>query len=449
FRADHRSHGGVYECVAKNGVGDPATAHIRVVVHARQHHRRTDAFASHSVLITARMAACTSVSPRTGSGTPPQHISEWSFMVRHLQTASQTDRRSRITFRADHRSHGGVYECVAKNGVGDPATAHIRVVVHARQHHRRTDALASHSVLITARMVACTSVSPRTRSGTPPQHISEWSFMTASQTERCSRITFRADHRSHGGVYECVAKNGVGDPATAHIRVAVHASQTDRRSRITFRADHRSHGGVYECVAKNGVGDPATGHIRVVVHDAPEVSVENSFVHTAIGLRAALAAEVVFAVPAARTSWYRDGVPNVASFKVDQSLNKATSTSFTLIWEVDSYSTIIEYNLWLRPYYGRLVTSEPDAFTTEAPANMWSKIVVPGDSSDAGRSNSRPTTSDYADITPILEEYEPQPHNITQALIFGQSDVWSNRADRGTASLLGILILSIFLVIIY
>ncbi|XP_075987599.1 wrapper isoform X2 [Anticarsia gemmatalis] len=208
----------------------------------------------------------------------------------------------------------------------------------------------------------------------------------------------------------------------------------EHRSRIRFRAEHRLLAGVYECVVNNGVGEPVKAAITVIIQDAPVVSAERSSVHTAVGLRAALAARVLFAVPPARTHWYRDGrpvhtddrivqmvrdnvhqlifrtvrkhdlgnytfraennlgmsdltfrltgVPNVASFKVDAALNKPTATSFTLIWEVDSYSTIIEYNLWLRPYYGRLATPEPDAFTTEPPANHWSKIVVPGDSSD-------------------------------------------------------------------
>ncbi|CAF4905539.1 unnamed protein product [Pieris macdunnoughi] len=170
------------------------------------------------------------------------------------------------------------------------------------------------------------------------------------------------------------------------------------------------------------------------IRNAPVVTTDRSFVHTAVGLRAVLTAKLEFAVPPAKTTWFRDGrtvklddrvvmmvqdnlhqlifrtvrksdlgnftfraenklgmadvsfkltgVPNVASFKVDSSLNKPTPVTYTLFWEVDSYSSIIEYNLWLRPYYGRLSTTEPDAFTTNAPANLWSKIVVPGDSSD-------------------------------------------------------------------
>ncbi|XP_047999955.1 hemicentin-2-like [Leguminivora glycinivorella] len=284
----------------------------------------------------------------------------------------------------------------------------------------------------------------------------------------------------------------------------------EHRNRIKFKAEHRLLAGVFRCTAENGVGDPATADIRVIIHDAPVVTAVRSFVHTAVGLRAALAARVEFAAPMPRTTWYRDGravhtddrihrvvhdnvhqlifrrvqardlgnytfraenslgmadvsfkltgVPNVASFKVDPALNKATSTGFTLIWEVDSYSNIIEYNLWLRPYYGRLAT-EPDSFTTQSPANLWHKIIVPGDSSDGpihsatytvrgltpstvyeaivtsrnsfgwskpssvlhfatepGAGNYSPVTHDYNDF-PIILEDPKEAHNLTQAKV--------------------------------
>ncbi|XP_059045866.1 neurotrimin [Achroia grisella] len=314
----------------------------------------------------------------------------------------------------------------------------------------------------------------------------------------------------------------------------------DHRPRIKFRAEHRLLAGVYECVAINGVGDPVVAAIRVVIHDAPVVSAERSFVHTAIGLRAALAAKLEFSVPPARTSWYRDGrpvktddrvvimvqdnthqlifrtvrksdlgnytfraenklgmadvsfkltgVPNVASFKVEQTLNKATATSFTLIWEVDSYSTIIEYNLWLRPYYGRLSTVDPSSFTTEPPANIWSKIVIPGDSSDGpihsaiytvrGLTPStvyeaivtsrnrfgwskpsailhfateagygrKPVISDYTDFTPVLEDVETEPHNISQAQVFEHfSELSNGKAREKLDSVIKIMAIVIFI----
>ncbi|XP_022125057.2 neurotrimin [Pieris rapae] len=307
----------------------------------------------------------------------------------------------------------------------------------------------------------------------------------------------------------------------------------EHRSRIRFRAEHRLLAGVYECTANNGVGDPIKAAIRVVIHDAPVVTTDRSFVHTAVGLRAVLTAKLEFAVPPAKTAWFRDGrtvklddrvvmmvqdnlhqlifrtvrksdlgnytfraenklgmadvsfkltgVPNVASFKVDSSLNKPTPVTYTLFWEVDSYSSIIEYNLWLRPYYGRLSTTEPDAFTTNAPANLWSKIVVPGDSSDGpihsasymvrgltpstvyeaivtSRNRfgwSKPSavlhfatepgfgrtlpSYEETDITPTLEEpQKEEAFNITKAHIFERLDDTSNAARQGaTAILLG------------
>ncbi|CAH0718403.1 unnamed protein product, partial [Brenthis ino] len=313
----------------------------------------------------------------------------------------------------------------------------------------------------------------------------------------------------------------------------------EHRSRLRFRAEHRLLAGVYECTANNGVGDPVTAAITVIIQDAPVVTTDRSFVHTALGLRAVLAAKLDFAIPPARSAWYRDGkpvktddrviimvqenlhqlifrnvrksdfgnytfraenklgmadvafkltgVPNVASFKVEPALNKASPTSFTLIWEVDSYSTIIEYHLWLRPYYGRLSTAEPDSFTTIPPANTWSNIVVPGDSSDGpihsatytvrgltpstvyeaivtsrnifgwskpsavlhfatepGVGRTLPSTADYTDITPVLEEELEQAHNITQAHVFERLNEMSNKA-RETPSLIAMFISTVIL----
>jgi hypothetical protein len=45
------------------------------------------------------------------------------------------------------------------------------------------------------------------------------------------------------------------------------------------------------------------------------------------------------------------GVANPAVFKNESSV--PSETNYTLIWEVDSYSTIIEYNLLFRRYFVR------------------------------------------------------------------------------------------------
>ncbi|XP_026324600.1 roundabout homolog 3-like [Hyposmocoma kahamanoa] len=328
--------------------------------------------------------------------------------------------------------------------------------------------------------------------------------------------------------------SGNPDPVVTWRKNGEEMPLLSHRDRFKFQAGNRHMGGVYECVADNGVGDPGRGLIRVVIQDAPEVSAERSFVHTAVGLRATLTARLEFSAPPARTSWFRNGqriktderiaimvkddqhllifrevrpsdfgnytfraenslgmadvsfkltgVPNAASFKVDPALNRATGTSYTLIWEVDSYSAIIEYNLWIRPYYGHR-----DDETTEASSNQWRKIVVPGENIDGPihsawytlrglapstvyeavvtsrnrfgwskqsavlhfatepLSVKRPST-DYSEITPILEDPEvTEAHNITQAQMFEVS--LSAGARETPIQLAAILVLASLLLI--
>lgn len=57
--------------------------------------------------------------------------------------------------------------------------------------------------------------------------------------------------------------------------------------------------------------------------------------------------------------------------------------SYTLIWEVDSYTPIIEYNLWFRPYKQRTGLSKSD----------WTKLTIPTEhSSFAGPMYSKSYT---------------------------------------------------------
>ncbi|KAG7295287.1 hypothetical protein JYU34_022291 [Plutella xylostella] len=308
----------------------------------------------------------------------------------------------------------------------------------------------------------------------------------------------------------------------------------EHRSRMRFKAEHRQLAGVYQCVVANGVGDAVEGTITVTIEDAPVAEAVASSVHTALGLRAALAVRLQPSAPPARAAWFMGGrsvrtddrviqivqdgihqlifrtvrlsdlgnytfraenklgmvdvairltaVPNTASFKIDAVLNRPSANSYTLIWEVDSYSTIIEYNLWLRPYYARPTPDSSDGFTTEQPHNRWSKIVVPGDINDGPihsasytvrgltpstvyeaivtsrnrfgwskpsailhfatdppvNNNRRPSTIDYSE-TPVLEELETErSQNSTQAQISERNSM-TDASARETPSLIAIL----------
>ncbi|XP_017770167.1 PREDICTED: lachesin-like, partial [Nicrophorus vespilloides] len=67
----------------------------------------------------------------------------------------------------------------------------------------------------------------------------------------------------------------------------------------------RQHGGIYECTASNGIGQPVTGTINLHVLYPPEVNVLRSWVNSGEGLEAKLDC-VVHADPPAEVLWYQN-----------------------------------------------------------------------------------------------------------------------------------------------
>lgn len=66
------------------------------------------------------------------------------------------------------------------------------------------------------------------------------------------------------------------------------------------------------------------------------------------------------------------GVPNPGVFKKASETNTITSKdTHTLIWEVDSYTPVIEYSLWFRPYKTGRGLNRPD----------WTKLTIPAEHS--------------------------------------------------------------------
>ncbi|XP_066150996.1 neurotrimin-like [Euwallacea fornicatus] len=67
----------------------------------------------------------------------------------------------------------------------------------------------------------------------------------------------------------------------------------------------RQDGGIYQCTASNGIGQPVTGEIRLHVLYPPEVNVLRSWVNSGEGLEAKLDC-VVHADPPAEVTWLQD-----------------------------------------------------------------------------------------------------------------------------------------------
>ncbi|XP_014488939.1 PREDICTED: limbic system-associated membrane protein-like [Dinoponera quadriceps] len=192
----------------------------------------------------------------------------------------------------------------------------------------------------------------------------------------------------------------------------------DDRSQLKFHADNRNFSGRYTCVANNGVGDPAVAHIDLRIKYKPEIYVRKPWVHTYPGIRVKLDCTVT-AWPEAEVEWYfknetlKDSpqvmelnigndhsliiknvkttdygsyfcrasnilgttektveltaIANPAVFKKES--RSTSNTSYNFIWEVDSYSPIIEYQFWFRKYKRDV-------------GGKWHKLFIP-DGTDA------------------------------------------------------------------
>ncbi|CAH1998062.1 unnamed protein product [Acanthoscelides obtectus] len=192
----------------------------------------------------------------------------------------------------------------------------------------------------------------------------------------------------------------------------------DHRELLKFTASDRRLAGTYECAAANGVGEPARAAIELKITYPPEVTTTRAWMHTAPGHRAHIECKVA-ADPLATVTWLKgevqvpidsrvlalvdgdkhtllirnvqrsdfgiytcravndlgqgeqhiqlSGVPNPGVFKKTEEKNQNAKSSYTLIWEVDSYTPIIEYNLWFRPYMPRSGANRPN----------WTKLTIP------------------------------------------------------------------------
>ncbi|KAL6265333.1 hypothetical protein P5V15_002134 [Pogonomyrmex californicus] len=229
---------------------------------------------------------------------------------------------------------------------------------------------------------------------------------------------------------QCVTK-GVPAPVISWRTKDGEIPLLDARPQLRFHADHQNLTGRYTCVADNGIGDPAEGHIDLRIRYKPEIHVDKPWMHAYIGMRVSLQCKVI-AWPMPEVEWYfhndsikalqiidfshidslfmhhlnKDNlisrlrimnvkeeyygtyicrasnalgtteeiielspIANPAVFKKES--RSTSNTSYNFIWEVDSYSPIIDYQFWFRKYR-RGVGGE------------WHKVYIPGDDGVTG-----------------------------------------------------------------
>nr|CAH0103507.1 unnamed protein product [Daphnia galeata] len=195
---------------------------------------------------------------------------------------------------------------------------------------------------------------------------------------------------------------------------------------LSFQAVGRQDVGLYECLADNGVSEPATATIDVKVLYPPEIEIERSWIHTGVHQEAYLTC-IVHAEPGANVLWYREervivpsdtrilessnnkhtlilrnveeadfglysctadnllgrssqnielsGRPSRAIFKSEPMGNSADS--YNLTWKIDSYAPIEEYKLMFR----KLFFNETDDLN-----RVWKSMIIPmNQGSSSGR----------------------------------------------------------------
>lgn len=216
---------------------------------------------------------------------------------------------------------------------------------------------------------------------------------------------------------QCVTK-GVPAPIISWRTKDGEIPLLDARPQLRFHADNRNLSDRYTCVADNGVGDPAEAHIDLRIRYKPEIYVKKPWVHAYPELRVQLDC-TVNAWPEAKVEWYFNNetlkytsrivkhnagndhsllirhvkttdygaylcrasnslgitekivelseIANPAVFKKES--RSTSSTSYNFIWEVDSYSPVIEYQFWFRKY-------------RRGSGGEWRKLYIPADGSD-------------------------------------------------------------------
>jgi hypothetical protein len=84
-------------------------------------------------------------------------------------------------------------------------------------------------------------------------------------------------------------------------------SLTNQGSVLTLHSVSRAASGLYLCQASNGVGEPATDHIKLHVLYAPHVHAVHPVVEGGAGYKAVMTC-IVHAEPAADIVWYKNSM---------------------------------------------------------------------------------------------------------------------------------------------
>nr|CAD7570175.1 unnamed protein product [Timema californicum] len=298
----------------------------------------------------------------------PKPIITWTN--RHGDEMQLLDHRPRLRFRADDRQLSGTYTCVAINGVGEPANATIQLRIFYPPEVT-VDKTWIHAAPGLRSELVC-------RVMADPQARVEWVFqdrpvVTSSRVIALSineknTLLIRSVRASELGHYTCKASNMMG-----HSQQVVELS--DEKGNQEETQQHLSGKRIEKNKNKN----------HDVRNHPKRVHLTRSYTRTIRVIMVNHCIDPDSGVRDEHTNAHHHtpnspglSVANSAVFKSEYH-RVPSNSNYTLVWEVDSYSAIIEYNLMFRRYNPTVNTP-------------WTKLVIPADDYAAGPLHTRSYT---------------------------------------------------------
>ncbi|XP_022799235.1 deleted in malignant brain tumors 1 protein-like, partial [Stylophora pistillata] len=289
----NRSEGGIFQCLAWNGIGNNSTRSCSVDVYFGP--QVINMHCPSSPVLGSREIFFCNV-----TGNPFPNVT-WIWE----DTGDVLSRSEELTFSAVNRSQAGNYQCLAWNGIGNSSTRTCSLDVFY-------EPLVLNLQCPTSVVEGYDATLLCNATGNPPPNITWIRKATEAVLGTNEQLTLTAVNRSKAGTFQCLAWNGIGNTSTKACSLDVYyeplvlnlecptsiiegygvtlncnatgnpppsitwirkdtGGVLGTKEQLTFTAVNRSEGGIFQCSAWNGIGNNSTRTCSLNVYFHPQV----------------------------------------------------------------------------------------------------------------------------------------------------------------------------------